>query len=267
MRKCIFKTDPSVSIQLSLRPSTWTKCSAGNSAQAGRCAVNKSHLIDVLTPLLRQRSAASRNNRPLFPHRLPMCTKALMVTWIELTVTVQRALLIQHLSSEWFRVNEKKKKKKKPSSFSSFLFRTFSSCLSEEDVCLSPNAAEHKRVLSLLMLGDRSHLLSTPAAHRLSPTIWWRAKMVICYSLLRNHCAVKSAFCLPRPGKQLQPACISVVIALHISWQCFIDGEIEKQIFHSHWKEPEDLLNQPRPNFPGHAPSNRSSKLAVHVAV
>lgn len=137
MRKCIFKTDPSVSIQLSLRPSTWTKCSAGNSAQAGRCAVNKSHLIDVLTPLLRQRSAASRNNRPLFPHRLPMCTKALMVTWIELTVTVQRALLIQHLSSEWFRVNEKKKKKR--SHLHSHLFSSALSahaCLKKMSACL-----------------------------------------------------------------------------------------------------------------------------------
>lgn len=57
--------------------------------------------------------------------------------------------------------------------------------------------------------------------------------MVICYSLLTNHCAVKSAFCLPQPWKQLQSACISAVIALHISWQRFVDGEIEKQIYFS----------------------------------
>lgn len=63
-----------------------------------------------------------------FPHSLPVCAKALMVTWIELTVTLQRPL-IQVLPSEWLRVN---KDKKKP--VHSHLFSlTFSPCL----VCLS----------------------------------------------------------------------------------------------------------------------------------
>lgn len=64
----------------------------------------------------------------LFPHRLPMCVKALMVTWIELTVTVQRTL-IQRPSSEWLRVN---KNQKKP-----VHSHLFSSLTLSADICLS----------------------------------------------------------------------------------------------------------------------------------
>lgn len=112
-----------------------------------------------------------------------------------------------------------------------FLSRCCSPRLCQPFFSVSPTASLH--VVSLLMPCDRSHLLSTPAPHLLSPSIWWRAKMVICYSLLANHRTVKSAFCLQQPWKQLQSACISAAIALHISWQRFADSEIEKQIYFS----------------------------------
>ena len=52
---------------------TWTEYPTGGSARTGRGTVNKSHLIDVLTPLLRQRSAASRNNRSLPSQTAHVC--------------------------------------------------------------------------------------------------------------------------------------------------------------------------------------------------
>lgn len=189
-------------------------------------AVNKSHLIDVLTRLLRQRSAASRNNRPLPSQTAHVCERSDGHMGRADCDCAERPL-IQHLSSERLRVN---KNKTKPV-HSHLCSRALSSRLSVFFLSLDPTKSRH--LLSLLMLCDRSHLLSPPAAHLLSPTIWWRAKTVICSSLLTNHCAVKSAFCLPQPWKQLQSASVSAVIALHISWQRFVDGEIEKQIYFS----------------------------------
>lgn len=124
MRKCMFVNMPKLTPESVFRwasdpksASTWTKCSAGNSAETGQCTVNKSPLIDVRTSPLRQRSVASRNKITVFPHKLPMCVCAssagLMDSreWIypELTVWLSRGLFIQHLSSEWLGVNKNKK--------------------------------------------------------------------------------------------------------------------------------------------------------------
>lgn len=191
-------------------------------------ALNKSHLIGLLTRLLTQRWAASRNNRPLPSQTVCESSDGHTVkSWR----AVQRTSFPQY-DSGWIET------KKEASPFPPFVYPLKPTSV-RPPVALNPRKS--RRLLLPLMLSDRSHLFPTPAAHLLSPTIWWRAKTVICPSLLTNHCAVKSAFCLPQPWKQLQSACIPAVIALHISlatlhWWWNWKADLPHTVNERYWK-------------------------------